>query len=116
MLVEAELCDGDRLHPIAMEQDPDHVLHGGLLADQEALVLTFRHKHAIVNPHQASLLHLQRELTLSPRVTANQLRGPGVVVQDQGPGHGLADHHLHAQVKQLWIPMLHLELAKELPY
>ena len=49
VLVEAGLCNDNRLHHVAVKQDPDHVLHVGLLADQEALVLNFRHENAIEN-------------------------------------------------------------------
>ena len=96
MPIETEFCNDNRLHPVAVEQDPDHVLHGGLLIDQEALILNFHHENAIVKPHQASLLYLRNKLTLSSRVATDQLRGSGVVGQYQGPGDSLSDHHLHA--------------------
>ena len=115
VLVQTKLLHHQLLHPVTMKQDPHHVLHGGLLADQEALVLTLRHQDAVVHPHQAPLLHLQGELAVAPGITRGELSRSGVIVEDEGAGHCLADHHVHAQVEELGIPVLHLVLAKQLP-
>ena len=87
------------LHAVAVEEDPDNVLHGRLVADQEALVLALGHEDAVVDPDQAALLHLQRELAFAPRVARGQLRGPGVVVEDKSSRHCFTDHHFHAEIK-----------------
>ena len=116
MLVQTEAGHLAVLQAVAVEEDPDDVLAAGLLADQQTLVLALVHEDAVVDPHQAALLHLQRELTLAPGVTGGELGRPGLVVQDHRAGDGLAHHHVHAQIKQLWVPVLHFVLAKQLPY
>jgi len=104
------------LQAVAVEEDPHHVLAAGLLADQETLVLALVHQDAVIDPHQAALLHLQGELALTPGIAGGELGRPGLIVQDHGAGHRLAHHHVHAQIKQLWVPVLHFVLAKQLPY
>ena len=69
------------LQPVAVEQDQDHLLHGRLFADEQALVLTLLHQHAVVDLDQPSLPLLQREPALAPRVAQLQLCRLGVVVE-----------------------------------
>ena len=116
VLVQTEHRHLAVLQAVAVEEDPDHVLAAGLLADQETLVLALVHQDAVVDSHQAALLHLQGELALPPGVAGGQLGRPGLVVQDHGAGDGLAHHHVHAEIKQLGVPVLHFVLAKQLPY
>ena len=98
-----------------MEQDHDHVPDGGLLTDPEALVLALCHQDAIVDSHQAALLHLQRELALPPGVAQGQLGWPGVVLENDRLAHSFTDHHFHAEKEQFGVSVLHFVLAKELP-
>ena len=116
VLVQTEAGHLAVLQPVAVEEDPDHVLTARLVADQETLVLALVHQDAVVDSHQATFLHLQGELALPPRVAAGQLCRSGLVVEDHGPGDGLAHHHVHAEIKQLGVPVLHFVLAKQLPY
>ena len=99
MFVKTKFGYCQMLHAVAVEEDPDNVLHGGLVADQEALVLALGHEDAVVDPDQAALLHLQRELALAPRVARGQFSRSSVLIQNQGSCHCFTDHNFHAEIK-----------------
>lgn len=99
MFVKTKFGYCQMLHAVAVEEDPDNVLHGRLVADQEALVLALGHEDAVVDPDQAALLHLQRELALAPRVARGQFSRSSVLIQNQGSCHCFTDHNFHAEIK-----------------
>ena len=85
-----------------MEEDHDDLVHGGVLGNEQALVLTLLHQHIVVDLHHTALLHLQHEPALAPGRAVLQLGRLGVVVKHQGllgqsvPAR-LLDHDLEAR-------------------
>ena len=74
------------------------------------------HQHAVVDPHQAALPHLEAELALAPGVAGPQLRRPRVLVQHHRPLDrypGLLHGDVHGQVEQLGVPVLHPTLGEQ---
>ena len=121
LLVQAvTTCSLHLLQPVAVEQDHDHLLHRGLLADEQALVLALLHQHAVMDLHQPALPLLQSEPALPPRVAQLQLRRLRVFIEHQSllgqavPARFL-DHHLEGEVEELWVSVFHLELGQQLP-
>ena len=66
----------------------------------------------IVDLDQPSSLGAEDELTASPRVTRDQFCWPRIILQRDGL-KCLVDSHLHGQVEQLGVPVLHPEPAEE---
>ena len=76
------------------------------------------HQDTVVHSHQAPLLHLHAELALAPGVARPQLGRPRVVIQHHRPLHwdpGLFHCHVHRQIEQLGVPVLHPTLGEEEP-
>ena len=67
----------DPLEAVTPEEDGDDLVDGGVLGDQEALVLGTGHQDAVVDADQTALPHLEGELALAPGVTGLELGGPG---------------------------------------
>ena len=108
------------LHPVAVEQYVDHLLHGGVLADEETLVLALLHEDAVVYLDHATLLHLQHEPTLAPGVAVLQLRWSRFIIQHQSLlgetiSAWLLYHHLQGEEEELGVPVFHLVLGQQLP-
>jgi hypothetical protein len=99
---------------VAIQQKRYQLVHGRPRAYQKALVLGVAVQHRVVDFYQTTTSSLQREFGIASWMATLQNRRSCFFVQSQMcPHSGFTDCHLHAQIEQLRVSVLHFVLAEE---